>query len=572
MVNRAIENCDALRPASEVMQIQRLGVMRSTSLSFLRIMFRKMMREAWDIKQTLFDLDNDGYGEALYKITTPQGHYTFVALSREISDEVRSDRVISERWDITFALCEGEVSEKKLKKMKQELPKQEMGRGDVTDLVWSRANKSQRVFKHVVEALSKGEQPDLNILYEIGYLFRTTAVYGNGKFGIAPYEKVKEHHTFSGAFQAQMFAVYMLRHFSFEMVEHIARKRNPQAAQLGVEAKRLVGTGNATGLGMVPYVISHPKLLNQWMMIRETALACAKQKNPSPEDYKRFIRNLDRVHHFFESAPIPHTLFFENPRHLANEVEAILTLVKDSSETAIRSGGNTEQTWVQLTDRVKEQFTVEAQELINSQLIELYPEIIVDLEQQTNADDRILLVPEMTIGALRSIIKKQYEWVFQYDFSQPEQKHYFWYRSVEKEEPRLGEHGVDPGAELAMPMNIAEQVQQLTAELATCEDEQSVALFLFEKPELRGIVRRIQSLEGLPYGEVQANLTGADLLPVYLLRCKLAIFGAERFDPKSNRWVRITLFQGAPLVEEIGTSAFNDDWFYPLLPNSEEIK
>jgi len=572
MVNQAIENCDALRPASEVMQIQRLGVMRSTSLSFSRIMFRKMMREAWDIKRTVFNLDNEGHGEALYKITTPQGQYTFVALSQEISDENRSDRVISERWDVTFALCEGDVSEKKLKKMKQELPKQEMGRGDVTDLVWSRANKSQRVFTHVVEALSKGEQPDLEILYDIGYLFRTTAVYGNGKFGIAPYEKVKENHTFSGAFQAQMFAVYMLRHFTFEMIEHIARKRNTKAALLGSTAKKLLGTGNATGLGMVPYLISHPKLLHQWIWIREIALARAKQKNPSSEDCKRFIENLNSVHKFFKDAPIPEMLVFENPRDLAVEVEAITKMIEEICTNAVHSGKETENVWVRFTDQVKEQFTVEAQELVNSQLIELYPEVIEDLEQQTNADDRIHLIPEMSIGSLRNIIKKQYEWAFQYDFEQPEERHYFWYRSVEKEEPRIGERNVDPGDELAMPMNIAEQVQQLAAELKSCDDEQSVALFLFKKPELRGIVRRIQSLKGIQYGEVQANLTGVDLLPVYLLRCKLAIFGAERFDPKSNRWVRITLFQGAPLVEEIGSPAFNDDWFYPLLSHSEEIK
>ncbi|WP_153730507.1 hypothetical protein [Sporosarcina obsidiansis] len=571
MVNQAVENCDALRPASEVMQIQRLGVMRSTSLSFLRIMFRKMMREAWKIEQTAFNLDNKGYGEALYAITTPQGHYTFIALSREISDENRSDRVISERWDVTFALCEGDISEKKLKKMRQELPKQEMGRGDVTDLVWSRANKSERVFTHVVEALSKGEQPDMEIVYDIGYLFRTTAVYGNGKFGIAPYEKVKDNHTFSGAFQAQMFAVYMLRHFSFEMVEHIARKRNPQAAILQPEVKKLLGTGNATGLGMVPYLISHPKLLHQWIWIREIALARAKQKHVTAEECKRFIKLLNRVHIFFEDAPIPNVQLFENPRDLASEIEGISRLAEELFSHALRFGQSSENTWIEFTDKVKESFTVEAQELVNSLLIELYPDVIEDLEEQTNADDGIHLIPEMSIGSLRAIITKQYKWAFQYDFNQPEARHYFWYRSVEKEEPRIGERGIDPGDDLAMPMNIAEQVQQLASELQSCQDEQSVASFLLKKPELRGIVRRIQSLDGLQYGEVQTNLTGSDLLPVYLLRCKLAIFGAERFDPKSNRWVRITLFQGASLVEEIGSPTFQDDWFYPLLPNSEEI-
>ncbi|WP_232329764.1 hypothetical protein [Sporosarcina sp. P37] len=535
-------------------------------------MVRKMMNQAWEIKQTAFNLDDEGYGDALYSITTPQGQYTFVALSREISEETRSDRVISERWDVTFALCDGLISDKKLKRMKQELPKQEMGRGDVTDLVWSRANKSERVFSHVVEALSQGEQPDAEFIYDIGYLFRTTAVYGNGKFGIAPYEHMKDNHTFSGAYQSQMFAVYMLRHFSFELVEHIARRKNPNAAVLKPELKKLLGTGNATGLGMVPYLISHPKLLHQWIWIREVALARAKKMQPTADDCKRFMKKLEQVRIFFEDAPVPQMEVFANPRDLAKEVKEIINLLNTICANIEMSGKAADNIWIDFTDQVKDQFTMEAHELINAELIELYPEVLVDLERQTNADDGLHLIPEMSIGALRSILKEQYQWAFEYDFTQPESRHYFWYRSAEKEEPRIGERGIDPGDELYMPMNIAEQVQQLAAEMETVPDDQNVAAFLLKKPEFRGIVRRMQSLDGLEYGEIRANLTGKELLPVYLLRCKLALYGAERYDPKSNRWVRITLFQGAPLVEEIGKTPFQDDWFYPLLPKAEEIK
>lgn len=561
-VNQTVGHDNGLRPASEVMNIQRLGAMRATSLSFLRIMLRKMMRESWKIEQTVFEMNDEGYGDALYRITTPHGHYTFVALSREISEANRSDRVISEKWDVTFALCEGDVSEQKLKKMRLELPKQEMGRGDVADLVWSRANKSERVFNHVVEALSSERQPDLDFIYEIGYLFRTTAVYGNGKFGIAPYEKIRDNHTFSGAFQAQMFAVYLLRHFSFDLAEHIARRKNPNAPSLEPEVKRLLGTGNATGLGMVPYLISHPKLLHQWMWIREMALARTKEIVPSSHDRQRLRDNLSRIQAYLSSSPVPNATLFEDPGELAGECGRLISLMEAHAESA--------SSWRIIADVVHERSSVEAQELFNTQLIELYPHVIADLEEQTNTDDRLELVPEMTIDSLKVIIVRQYGWAFQYDFGNPEERHYFWYRSAEKEEPRIGERGVDPGDDLAMPMNIAEQVQQLSAELESCMGDQTVAGFLLKKPEFRGIVRRIQSLDGLEYGEVQSNLTAKNLLPVCLLRCKLAIFGAERFDPKSNRWVRITLFQGAPLVEEIGDGSFKDDWFYPLLPKTEE--
>jgi len=36
-----------------------------------------------------------------------------------------------------------------------------------------------------------------------------------------------------------------------------------------------------------------------------------------------------------------------------------------------------------------------------------------------------------------------------------------------------------------------------------------------------------------------------------MLRCKLACFGASRFDPRSDRWVRISLFQNAPYPDDL---------------------
>jgi hypothetical protein len=56
-------------------------------------------------------------------------------------------------------------------------------------------------------------------------------------------------------------------------------------------------------------------------------------------------------------------------------------------------------------------------------------------------------------------------------------------------------------------------------------------------------------------------MIGADLRPIDLLRCKLAFFGATRFDPRSDRWLRISLFPGAPFPAEL-QSVSEDDWIY----------
>ena len=78
------------------------------------------------------------------------------------------------------------------------------------------------------------------------------------------------------------------------------------------------------------------------------------------------------------------------------------------------------------------------------------------------------------------------------------------------------------------------------------------------------MIRRVQALATHPYAEIRDNLIGAGCLPIDMLRCKLSFFGASKFDPKSDRWTRITMYQGAPLFDEIGESG-SDDWWLPVL-------
>lgn len=554
-----------LRPASEVMTLERIGAFRLTSLSFLRILLRHMMRENWQIGCRTLELDEKGYGHAVYGIDTPKHTFSFVVISSDIDDDERSDRVISKKWDVTFALCEGEVTEEKLERMKRELPKQEAGRGDAHDLVWSRANKSNRIFDYVIDCLVKEEQPDPKILNEVGYLLRTTAVYGNGKFGLAPYEKIKNDHPFSGPFQAQMFAVYMLRQFGTDLVEHIAKQRNPQAAKLQPDIKRYIGTGNATGLGMAPFLIAHPRLIHQWIYVREQAIARVKDIKPSEDDLMLLVEWLDRVGDYFKDSNLIDREIILKPETIAEQNAYIKELVLGYRRDGRLKGRPTEDVWHDLSNVAAESVSIEMQELLHTLLLELYTDHVVDLERCMNVDETYQIEPRMTVGHLQSLIDEQYHWVFQYDFDDPDEKYYFWYRSKEKEEPRLGIRGEDPGDDKEMAMNIAEQVQALYDVLKLAEPGEMVASFILKYPDYKGIIQRVQSLEGYEYGEIQANFLSRDFMPLHLLRCKLSFFGAERFNPKSNRWVRITLFQGAPLVEEVG-KLYLDNWVFPELP------
>ncbi len=66
-----------------------------------------------------------------------------------------------------------------------------------------------------------------------------------------------------------------------------------------------------------------------------------------------------------------------------------------------------------------------------------------------------------------------------------------------------------------------------------------------------------------PYAEIRDNLISAELMAIDMLRCKLSFFGATRFDPRSDRWVRITMYQGAPHPDELADTTC-DAW--PFAP------
>ena len=75
-------------------------------------------------------------------------------------------------------------------------------------------------------------------------------------------------------FQLEMLTVYLIRGFSLDLVNHVAKARNPKKfVPLDKRIQRYLGIGNATGLGMAPFLVKHPVLLNNWFQVRETAFS-----------------------------------------------------------------------------------------------------------------------------------------------------------------------------------------------------------------------------------------------------------------------------------------------------------
>jgi hypothetical protein len=97
------------------------------------------------------------------------------------------------------------------------------------------------------------------------------------------------------------------------------------------------------------------------------------------------------------------------------------------------------------------------------------------------------------------------------------------------------------------------------------DNDMLVGELVLAHPQFRHIIRRIQNTFKKPYSEVQDNLLDESMLPLNLLRFKLAFFGASKFDPKSELWTRICMYQGAPMPEHLSDSGF-DDWYFPVIP------
>jgi hypothetical protein len=550
----------SLRPADEVMQLRRLGSMHQSRLSFARSLVRQMIRERWRIERERFRLDAAGNGEAIYRIDTPEGCFRFVIFASELDEARRSDRVIADAWDTACALCDGDVDEAMLAELRENVPRQEAGRCSARVLTLSRANRSQRNFNAILERLAAGRQPEPEWIAEVGYLYRTTAVYGNGKFGIADYERVCRWRTFSRPFSAQMFTVYMVRHFSIEQIEHMAQARSATAVALARNLARYLGIGNSTGLGMAPFLINHPLLVDRWIEARETALARVRAIPARATDLKR-LRGLIRraCQHLQETVTAD-----SSQRQVNAAVRAELGCLSRNLDIP----GPSDRLWDRVLDEFCPDFGLETQELIVSLLLELYPSAVNGLEDDMAAAEDDALCPEMPLEALRRLIEQCYGWALDYDFRRPGSRYYFWYRSAEKEEPRLGERDRAQGAGHEMPLDIARQVSDCHAALCAFMEHATAARvvdFLLAEPAQRGVVRRIQTVSACRYGEIRANLIGRDCVPIHLLRCKLSFFGASKFDPRSDRWVRITLFQGAPLADELGGDP-EFDWFLPVMP------
>ncbi len=545
-----------LRDPNTIMKLSRLGSFHQSKLSFLRSFLNEF--KDWEYKRDLFNLDRFGYGEAVYSFKKDKRTYSLVCFANKIKDDERSDRVIATKWDAAFTLHDGVPTQKDIDRLKNEVPRQEVGRLSFKELTLSRANKSVRVFNHVVERLSEGKQPDLKLLSNVGYLYRTTAVYGSGKFGLADRFRIKNREEINGPFRLEMMLVYLVRQFTFDQVNHVAHHKNPsKSVVLDRKICKNLGIGNSTGLGMAPFIVNHPTLLNNWVMSREIALKKIREiKIVRKKDSVLFIDCLKKSLTNITTWNTDSEYQQIKIKNLLKDLKKFIHFIDNNFDFEDEYPFN--QIYLWLEEKVCE----ECIEYVVSIMMEPYNEITNPLvSQMSSEEDKYFTIPtSRTIKDLINIIEKKYSNILKINFEKKQNTQNFWFISKNKEEPRLADRFEEGGSELEQPLAIARDVKKLHKKLLDTKNNSTVAEFLSKNSELRHIVRRVFIVEKFPYSEIQDNTISKNIMPIDMLRLKLSFFGALKFDPRSDKWLRICMFQGAPLPDELKN--YDEQWVY----------
>lgn len=560
-----------LRPARDVLDPNDMGGARATRHSFARSVVRHIVAQNWDVTRERFDIDAVGAGTAVYRIDAEEYCWRLVVFSQVLEESKREDRVIAESWDVTLALVEGDLDEQRIAELRDNVPRQEGGRADKGTIVWARGNRSTRFFNAVVDKLAAGQQPDPTIFGASPYVMRSTAFYSNGKFGLADFERFPADHPFAVPYRPHFLAGWLMREFSLDLVEHCARAVQSDAVALDPQWRRYFGLGNATGLGMVPYVINHPQILDAWTHLREVPLAEVRGRTLSNDD-----PSVARVQELFarcvaylwqggemDLGPFPRCTT------VSAQVAQIEELLAEYAVSGTIRGAHVLHPWNVLHQEAAA-LSPAARGTVASILIELTEDLDETVEGGLSCDERNTVSPQMTCAELLDGIEDHYGWVSAFDFEDPAEQAYFWFSSADNEEPRRGRRGTDPGEDVEHGTDIARAVWALRADLRSAEGEQSVARFLVAHPWHRGVVARVQTTAHLRYAEVHTNTLAEDFLPLNVQRLQLAVYGMENFVPQSTDWLRVTLFSGAPRIDDLASGTADDDWIFTLIPHNQE--
>lgn len=560
-----------LRAPEEVLSSADMNGAWATRQSFARSMLRRAASRGWSIARTRTELDPDARGTAVYTVDAEGRQLTFIAFCRTLEESERTDRVVADAWDVTAALIEGDLTPEREAELRFNVPVQERGRVDPDTIILTRANRSARFFDYVSDCLASGSQPDVDAIGPSPYLIRSTAFYGNGKFGLKEFTDIPADHPLAVPYRSQMLTAWLLRELSMDMVEHVARAKAAAAGTKAVPLDeawgRYLGLGNATGLGMVPFVINHPDYLDAWCRLREIPLAAGLGRVYAPDhpDIARVAELLAKADRHLEEKHALHTTPFLATDTIRPQLQQLLEDLRSHQASATEP----EPVLARLHEKAAS-LSAETRGIFASIVIELRTDFDEAAESLLRVDGAPPFEPATPCWELKELLETNYAWARGYDFTDPERTRYYWFSSAANEEPRRALRSNRPPDTAEHCTDIARRINNLAADLEQFPPHRSIADFLLAHPEHRFAAARVQQTRHYLYGELQDNLIDGEFLPLSTQRFQLATYGMNNFSPQSTDWLRVTLFSGAPRALDINHGTDDDDWLFPTAPKGSE--
>lgn len=563
--DRAAAMCQALRPPDACLTPAAMSAVKSSRVSFARVLARHMIRDRWSIRLVSAECDAEGDGRFRYAICIGAYRLTYVARAfRWDGVEKGGRRSDGAARDLLGAIFLGEPSDARIEREVRTLESRDIDtmRTDSDVAGWTPASRSARSFDHAVDALVAGRQPDLAVLARgAGYLLRNGGFLGSGRHGTLSYEGYPADHPLRHPYFTDLFGLYLVRQVSFDLVNAIARARNPNAAQLADDVARPIGVGNSSGQGMCVALQRWPHWVSTWTVVKEVALAFAKTARVT-EDPRRveLVRDLlARAARFGRSVSLHCEDYVVSQTVIADNLDRFGRALAEAARNPVL-------TWGALLDAACADFDPESLEQVHAILIEAFPDFADAAAGYlpVGAERHRDLAPEMSVGALRGLLRANYRWALTLDRTHSRAAQHFWYHSVDNGEQRRGERVIDPHEEYESFVDHVGLVQRLSGVLAAYDDALPVAEAVADFPEIAFAASRIQYMADLPYGEIRGNIVDRAFLPAHLIRYYLAVLGMDLSAPLSIRYVRGVFMPGMPLAHEIAAGA-SEDWVFPVL-------
>lgn len=537
-----------MRPAETLMRVERLRCFKASRVSFSDMLLNRIVRRRWQIRMVSGECGDDGAARFVYRIDAEGHSFNYIARAYPWDGvEKVGRRSDGANRDMFGALFVNLASDQRIEREFDTFDtrvEDEM-RTDSDVIGWTPANRSSRHFDAVVDALSGGEQPAPEL--GIGYLMRNGGFQSSGRRGTVSYLGIPEGHPLAHPFFADLFAIYLVRVMSIDLVNAVARRRNPNAVQLDISIARRLGIGNSSGQGMCVALQRWPHWVATWVTVREVALGYAKSLPVDSASISVMRDSIRRVIHIYERAD-PQTQDYVTP----NE-----TVIANLKRISADLDPEPSKCWGDIAADVAQSMDGETSEQFHSILLDIVQDFCDGIAPyfQIGAAKKRLLQPTMTVATLRDILRRNYTWALTCDRTLAESHQHFWYHSIDNGEQRRGERIVDPHEHFESFIDHIGLMQRLAAVLASRDDKERVGAVVLDHPDLHYAISRVQYLDGLPYAEIRDPLAHRDFVPADLIRFFLASLGIRGSSPLSIRYVRGTFFQDQPLPSDFSDAA-----------------